>query len=230
MTQTTFRDLTRLHPTEAVYTLFTDFNTYTTTDWILTTTEAGGGSASEALSDALGGVLVVTNDAAENDLDAFQWAGNKGSVCETFKYQSGKSFRIWGRFKILEVVQCDFMMGVYVTDTDPIGGVTDGIYIRSADGVATLQGVLEKNSTETSVEMGSLVANTWHTFEIYHNGGTASGTSSVDFYLDGVRVGGTRTLTNLCDDEELAMSFVIQNGEAVINVLSVDYIGIQCER
>lgn len=230
MPQTAFRDLTRLHPTEEIYTLFTDWNTYTTTDWILTTTEAGAGSATEALADAAGGVLVVTNDAADNDLDAFQWAGNKGSVQETFKYVSGKTFRIWGRFKILEVIQCDLMMGVYITDTDPIGGVSDGIYIRSNDGSAALEGVLEKNASETMVAMGSLVANTWHTFEIYHNGGTASGLSSVDFYLDGTRVGGTRTLTNLCDDEELALSFVIQNGEAVANVLSVDYIGVQLQR
>ena len=72
------------------FTLFTDFFEHTTTDWILTTVEAGGSSATEALADAAGGILVVTNDAGDNDYDAFQWAGNKGAVAETFKFVAGK--------------------------------------------------------------------------------------------------------------------------------------------
>ena len=37
-------------------------------------------------------------------------------------------------------------------------------------------------------------------------------------------------LTNVPDDEELALSFAVQNGEAVAKVLSVDYIGATQER
>jgi hypothetical protein len=67
-----------------------DFDKYTTSDWVITTTEAGGGDATEALGDGDGGLLVVTNDAADNDSDEFQWAGGSGGVIESFKYEAAK--------------------------------------------------------------------------------------------------------------------------------------------
>ena len=51
-----------------------DFDKYTASDWVITTTEAGGGDATEALADGDGGLLVITNDAADNDSDELQWA------------------------------------------------------------------------------------------------------------------------------------------------------------
>lgn len=211
------------------FTLFTDFFDYAAGDWVITTTEAGAGSATEVVADAAGGVLVITNDAADNDLDAFQWAGGKGSVAETFKFVEGKKLHFVARFKVLEVLQSDLMIGLYITDTDPIGGVTDGIYFRKVDGSAALSFVVEKNSTESVLATGvSLVANTFVDVEFYYAGG-AVGSSKIDAYVGGTRVGAL-ALTNIPDDEELALSFVIQNGEAVANVLSIDYIGASQER
>ena len=43
-----------------------DFDKYTASDWVITTTEAGGGDATEALGDGDGGLLVVTNDDADD--------------------------------------------------------------------------------------------------------------------------------------------------------------------
>lgn len=211
------------------FTLFTDFFKHTTTDWILTTVEAGASSATEALADAAGGVLVVTNDAGDNDYDAFQWAGNKGAVAETFKFVAGKKLHFVGRFKILETVEVDFMAGLYITDTDPVGGVSDGIYFRKLDGANNLMFVVEKDAAETVIDTGvRLTADTWFDLEFYYAGGPV-GSGKIDAYVNGTRVGAA-ALTNAPNDEELALSFVIQNGTTTSNVLSVDYIGASQER
>lgn len=226
---TTYRKFDWNRARKDFFTLFTDFMEYAAGDWVITTTEAGAGSATEAVADAAGGVLVVTNDAADNDLDAFQWAGGKGAVAETFKFIEGKKLHFVGRFKILETVQVDFMAGLWITDTDPIGGVTDGIYFRKLDGANNLFFVVEKNGTETAVDTGiALTADTFFDLEFYYAGG-AVGSGKIDAYVNGTRVGAA-ALTNAPDDEELALSFVIQNGEAVANVLSIDYIGASQER
>src|SRR5688572_27558300 len=66
------------------HTYFNDFDTFVVADWTITTTEAGAGSATEALTDADGGVLLITNDAADNDADFFQKVG------ESFLLAAGK--------------------------------------------------------------------------------------------------------------------------------------------
>lgn len=204
-------------------TLFTDFHTYLTADWVITTTEAGAGSATEVLG--AGGKLVITNDAADNDLDAFQWAGGTGAVAETFKFTVGKKLQFVTRFKLLEVLQADLMIGLYITDTDPVGGVSDGIYFRKVDGSAVLSLVAEKNATESTVAVATLVADTEITAEFYYDGSNAK----IMAYIDGV-LAGSVPLTNAPDDEEIALSFVVQNGEAVANVLTLDFIGATQQR
>lgn len=204
-------------------TLFTDFHSYLPADWVITTTEAGAGSATEVLG--AGGALVITNDAADNDLDAFQWAGGTGAVAETFKFTVGKKLQFSARFKLLEVLQADLMIGLYITDTDPIGGVSDGIYFRKVDGDATLSLVAGKNATESAVEVTDLVADTYVTAEFYYDGSNAK----IMAYINGV-LAGSVPLTNAPDDEETALSFVIQNGQAVANVLTIDYIGATQQR
>ena len=51
------------------HTYMEDFDIYNATDFTITTTEAGSGSATEALADEDGGVLVITNDDADTDRD-----------------------------------------------------------------------------------------------------------------------------------------------------------------
>jgi hypothetical protein len=62
------------------------------------------------------------------------------------------------------------------------------------------------------------------TVGFYYDGG-----SKIDVFWNDVRVG-TAATTNLPDDEELAVSFGIQNGEAAAGVLSLDYLLISKKR
>jgi hypothetical protein len=128
------------------------------------------------------------------------------------------------RFKVSVALQNDVMIGLYVTDTDPIGGVTDGVYFRSVDGAATMSLVVEKNSTETTTTAGTLANDTWVTAGFYYDGA-----SKIDIYWNDVRVASS-AVTNLPDDEELAVSFGIQNGEGSAGVLSLDYLLISKQR
>lgn len=118
-----------------------DFMTLNTGHWTITTVEAGAGSASEALDDAVGGVLKITNDDADNDSDQFQKIG------EAFKLASGKPLYFEMRFKVSDSVQSDLLLGLCVADATLIPGVSDGVYFRSDDGDANLDFVTEKNAT-----------------------------------------------------------------------------------
>lgn len=191
---------------------FNDFDTYVAGDWTITTTEAGAGSATEALTDADHGVLLITNDAADNDNDFFQKVG------ESFLFASGKKLFFKARFKVSDATQSDFVMGLQITDTTPLA-VTDGVYFMKDDGDANLDFYVTKNSTSTSASaVHTVVDDTYLTVAFYYNGKDA-----VEYFVDDVKKG-TLATTNLPDDEVLTISFGLQNGEAVAKTMSLDYI------
>ena len=78
---------------------FDDFDRYNATDWVITTTEAGAGSATEALTDGDGGLLLITNDAADNDCDFFQ------TLKQNLKWESGYLLYFEARLKVSDASQ-----------------------------------------------------------------------------------------------------------------------------
>jgi hypothetical protein len=204
-------------PTTA-HVFFDDFDTYTAAQWTITTTEAGAGSATEALTDADGGVLLITNDDADNDRDFFNKVG------ESFAFESGKKLFFKSRFKVSDATQSDFIMGLQITDTTPLD-VTDGVFFQKDDGDALLDFHVEKNNTATSASGIATVADdTYLTVGFYYNG-----VDAVKYFVNDAHIG-TSVTTNLPDDEVLTVSFGIQNGEAAAKTMSVDYILVAKER
>ncbi len=55
------------------------------------------------------------------------------------------------------------------------------------------------------------------------------GVSQIQYFVNGV-LGGASVTTNLPDDEDLTVTFAIQNGEAVAKTMTVDYIFVAKER
>lgn len=204
---------------------FDDFDNFEADQWIITTTEAGAGDATEAATSVDGGVLLLTNDAADDDNDFLQWSGDDASTAiETYKFESGKKLFFKARIKVSDATQSDFVIGLQITDTSPLA-VTDGVYWRKDDGDANLDFVVIKNSTATTATAASTaVSDTWMTLAFYYDG-----KASIAYYKDNVQLG-TSVTTNLVDDEELTISFGIQNGEAVAKTMSVDYIFVAKER
>jgi hypothetical protein len=196
---------------------FEDFDRFAAAEWTITTTEAGAGSATEALGDADGGVLVITNDAADADNDFLQKVG------ESFLFEAGKKLWFEVRCKISDVVDSTFVIGLQITDTTPFD-VTDGVFFLKPDTDATVSLLVEKNNTPTTTVVGDLVNNTYVKLGYHYDG-----VSTIYAYLNRTLVG-TSVVTNLPDDEVLTVSFGIQNGSAVANVLSIDYIMVAKER
>ena len=198
---------------------FNDFDTYLASDWTITTTEDGTGSASEALADGDGGVLLVTNAAGDNDHDFFQL------VKEGFKFESGKQIGFHIRFKTNDATQSDIVAGLQLTDTTPLD-VTDGIFFLKEDGAATISFIVEKDSSQSTLTLpNSLADDTFMTLGFIYD------PKDQKFHVFQNNVlAGTVVSTNAPDDEELTLSFGIQNGAAAAKTLSVDYVGAYKER
>ena len=196
-----------------------DFDTYLASDWTITTTEGGSGNASEALGDGDGGLLVITNDDADNDNDFLQL------VKEGFKYEAGKQLAFKARFKTSDADASDVVMGLQLTDTTPLN-VTDGIFFLLTDGSTTLQFIVEKDGTQSTLDLSTAMAD-----DTFMSVGFVYTPADQKFhvYQNNVEVG-TVVNTNAPDDEELTVSFGIQNGAAASKVLTVDYVTAMKER
>ena len=204
---------------QTFYGYFNDFMTYNSGDWTVTTTEAGTGSASEAVTSSGGGAFLLTNAAGDNDLDFLQLKG------EAFRLSASKKAYFSARFKVSDATQSDFVMGVHITDTTPLD-VTDGIFFISADGAATLDFQVEKDNTATTTSSVATMANdtfittSWFIDPdrdaLYYSINNGTPLKSV--------------ATNLPNDEDLTISFGIQNGEAVAKTMTIDYITMMVER
>ena len=201
------------------HTYFNDFDTYLASDWTITTTEDGTGSATEALADGDGGLLLVTNAAGDNDHDFFQL------VKEGYKYEAGKQLAFHMTIKTNDATQTDIVAGLQLTDTSPLD-VTDGIFFLKADGAATISFIVEKNSTQSTLTLpNSLADDTFMTLGFVYD----PKDQKFHVFQNDV-LAGTIVSTNAPDDEELSVSFGIQNGAAAAKTLTVDYIGASKER
>lgn len=185
--------------------------------WTTTLVEAGIGESTVALADGSGGILLITTDANEDDGVSLQKVG------EAFKLSSAQSYLYFGiRLKISDATQSDFFVGLAITDTTPLGGVTDGVYFQKDDGAATFKTTTEKDSTETnSAAAGTIVADTYTLLEFVYTYGTAG---RVKFYQDGVLVG--NHTANIPDDEELTPTIQFLAGAAAVKTMSVDYVRV----
>lgn len=200
------------------HTYFNDFDTYTAADWTITTVEDGTGSATEALTDADGGVLLVTNAAGDDDSDFFNKVG------ESFTFEAGKKLFFKAKFKVSDATQSDVVIGLQITDTTPLA-VTDGVYFRKDDGDANVDFVVIKNSTATTATAATTLADDTYIELAF----AYDGVSEIKYFADGAHIG-TSATTNLPDDEVLTLSFGIQNGEAAAKTMSLDYIFVSKQR
>lgn len=196
-----------------------EFDRYAAGEWTLTTVEAGASSATEALTSIDGGALLITNDAADNDADFYQLPS------EGFKFDATKRLYFETRFKVSDATQSDIVVGLQITDTTPLD-VTDGIFFSKDDGDALIDFNVEKNNTATATAgIATLANDTFVTLAFYYE----PSDGKIQYFVNGARVGAS-VITNVVDDEELTVSFGLQNGEAVAKTMTMDYIFVAKER
>lgn len=223
-------------------TWFTDFlrseglGATTANDW--TVTKAGTGAP--ALADADGGVIAITNSAADNDNFFVQKVG------EAWKWEAAKKLVIMGRFKVSDATLSQLVFGLQITDTTPLD-VTDGIFFIKAKSSTTLVARVEKNDVGQTLNAVTMADDTYVDVAIVYRGqprssqGPTGVTSLYDFEVyaksadvhgDVVwqQVGTITCTTEAPDDEVLTLSFGVQNGEGVAKVMSLDYILVAKER
>lgn len=219
---TSYREFNWNRARSDFFTFFTDFLGHVAADW--TITAVGAGTAAQV--NTPGGALLLTNAAADNDRLALQWAGGTAGTKEQFKFVRGKKLQFAIRAQLSDVSASDFFAGLYITDTDPEGGLTDGIYFRKLNGSTQMTIVVEKDSVETVGNVAiNLVNATDFTLEFYYDGSN----DKLQVFANGVRAGSV-SLAGAPDDEELSVSFALQNGAAVAKTATVDFIGASQQR
>jgi hypothetical protein len=212
-----FADMVQPDPT-LFHQYFNDFDTYTAGDWTVTETDAG---ATQALTAGDGGLLLITNTAADNDLVALQ----KNPAAFTFTAGKKTFFRC--RFKVSDATQSDLVFGLQVVDTTPLD-VTDGIYFLKADGAATVDFICRKNASTGSTSASAVATMADDTF--IELGFYYDGQSSVAYEVNGSVLGSLDASSAYLPDTTCTVSFALQNGEAVAKTMTVDYVYVAKER
>lgn len=180
--------------------------------WSVTLVEAGASESTITCPDEVGGALLLTTDANEDDGINMQLDG------ESFELTSGQTAVYFGaRLKASEATQSDFLVGLCITDTTLLGGMTDGVYFEKLDGGTGISFVTEKDSTETQTDsLATFAADTYIELEWYWDG------TSVYAYIDGELVA-THT-TNIVDDEAITPSLHFLAGSTTAKTLTWDWV------
>lgn len=202
-------------------TYFNDFlvaQDYDATDWAINTTEAGSGNASEAIAaDERCGALLLTNDDANDDLDALQ------SAEEFVSLTAGKPVWFETRLKVSDADQMDLLVGLAITDSTVLDA-SDRVGFRLTDESASLACFTTKDSTTTTTSAVATLADATYVVLGFHY----DGAGKVKFFVNRALVA-THT-TNIPDDENLALTIHIQNGEAAAKTCTVDYFFVTQKR
>lgn len=215
-----------------VHQFMDDFDSYnaqlTTTPglWLPTITEGGAGDATATITDEDGGVLLVTNDDADNDAYYAQWKGWNTNVAETFTWASDKALWFKVRAKVSDATNSALIFGLAVTDTSPLDAA-DALVLTKADGSTSLTfKAIKTGAGTTTATVGTIASATYFTAAFcYLPKGDATGTGvpTCNLYLNDVLVGQVTTFTNF-PTTELAVTFGVVNGSAGAKTLSLDYI------
>lgn len=183
------------------------------TAWTTTLVQAGAGSTTFALvGGATGGAAIITTDSADNDGANMQVKG------EAFKLATGKPAYFGIKFTISEATQSDFLVGLAITDTDALGGLTDGVYFRKVDAATAVTCVIEKDSAETASSTLLTADTSAHTLEFYFDGA-----GNVTPYVDGT-ASTALSGANLPDDEFLTPTIHFLTGSAAAITMTIDWV------
>lgn len=173
------------------------------------------GTGTRTFGNGSGGLLVLTNSAADDDQISIQRQG------DFFLHSASKSFAMKTRFKLSEVIQSDALVGLALTDTTPLDASTMVGFLK-VDGSAVLSAVLTTAGATTTVGSTTLVADTFVTLGLRYS----ASSSKVEFLVNEVVVGSTSVLTNVSTSVGMTPTMSVKNGEAVAKIMTIDYLTV----
>jgi hypothetical protein len=205
---------------------YDDFDVYTAGDWTVTETQAG---ATQALGAGDGGLVLLTNSAADNDVNQLQ------KLPAAFTVTAGKKAFFACKFKLSDAgtagaLQSDCMVGLANADTAGLltNAWVDGIYFYKADGALTIDVFVRKDATtgsNTVAAIGSVVEATFITLSWFYDG-----VSLVYYAIDGVIKGSLSAAAAYLPNAVTTTTLSLGNGEAVAKIMTIDYVFVALER
>lgn len=209
-----FNSLATMDPTR-FHTYFDDFDYYNAADWVVTEV----GIAVQGLNNFNGGRLLIVNAAADANSSFQQKVG------ESFLFELGKKAFFRAIVNPLDANLSSFVMGLQILDTTPLS-VTDGVYFVKNTGATSIDFVCVKDSVPVTVTaIADAVSGADLQLGYYWDG-----ISRIWFSVNGATLGFIDPGVSLPDDQTLTISFGIQNGEAAIKSLGIDYVFAAMER
>lgn len=181
-------------------------------EWTVTRVEEGAGESTMTRIDGSGGFARITTDANEDD------GINAQLIGESFELTSDQHL-YFGAFGITlsEATQSDFFIGLAITDTDVLGGVTDRIGFQKLDGATGVGFMLEKDSTETLATSLHTATTTPFDLEFFWDGAT----SEVIALVNGAEVA-RPAITNLPNNEALRVTWQFLAGATTAKTMDID--------
>jgi hypothetical protein len=211
-----WQDLPRMDFVEYVND-FTRTGDYLATDWTITALQGTNTIAVD--TDDPNGILLLTTGATENDGSGYQ------QKIEAWRLAANKAIEFEARFKMGDVTQSDFVLGLQVTDTTPFA-VSDGVWFGSDDGDALLDFHSAKGSVQSDTAgIATLVDDTWIKVGFYWDGVD----TNIQVFINDIRVGAVPFAT-YGPTTELCISIAFTTGEAVANTMLIDYIRVCQQR
>lgn len=198
-----------------------DFDYFLATDWTITETQAG---ATQALTAGNNGLLLLTNTAADDDINQVQ------KLPANFLPVVGKRFFLDAIFQLSDVVESDFAIGIQLANVDgtTLATATDGIFFLKADGAATVTFYVRQDNTTGSVNSGAiatLVNATNVRLSAYYDGG-----DRVYYAVNGAVTGFVTVSSAFLPNVVCAPIASLKNGEAVAKTATVDRLFVMQER
>lgn len=215
-----FTNLKKPDPTE-YHEYFEDFDYYNAANWTVTETDA---AATQALANGDGGLILLTNSAADNDINQIQKVG------QSFTFTAGKKLFFRAKFQISDATQSDAVVGLQVANVDAsdLATVTDGLFFYKADDAATISVYLRKNTTTGSTSAAAIATVTAATdivVEAYYDG-----IDRLYYGVNGTILGYLDASSTYLPDTSLAPVFEIKNGAAAAKTMTADYMYVAKER
>lgn len=184
-----------------------DFDKFLATDWTQTTT----GAATRALTAGDGGLLLLTNSAAANDLVQNQ------RVAAAFRQVVGKGFVIGARAQVSDAANTNLLLGAIDTSANVFTTQNNGIWFEKVGGVNVVGKVAKAGVVTSTGNIGVMANATAMDFAACYDG------DKVHFSINGV-IKASVSAANLPNTVDHNLSFAIRNVNAVANTGTIDYV------